>query len=132
MTCKHTPFRARVFALLLMAGLFAFAPGVPRALADGGFLSVIEDLPLMAALQENENAAVTFETANGRIAEAEARGSVTPDAARHFYDQVLPQLGWRAVGEGVYVRERERLRITVESDGDKGAVVSFSVSPQGG
>ena len=84
----------------------------------------------MATLQENENAAVTFETANGRIAAAEARGPVTPDAVGKFYADVLPQLGWKQVGDGLYARERERLRLTIESDGDNGAVVSFSVSPQ--
>ena len=124
---RHTFIRTHLFALSLLVGVFVSASGVH---ADGGFLSVIEDLPLMAALQENENAAVTFETANGRIAEAEARGPVTPDAARKFYADVLPQLGWYKVGDGLYARERERLRLKIESDGDNGAVVSFSVSPQ--
>lgn len=128
MMYRHTPFRTRIFALAL---LVTFCASVPSARSDGGFLSVIEDLPLMVSLQENENAAVTFETANGRIAEAEARGPVTPDDARTFYADVLPQLGWVKVDDGLYARERERLRIVIESDGDNGAVVSFSVSPHG-
>ena len=128
MMLRHTLFRTHLFALSLLVGVLAGAPG---ARADGGFLSVIEDLPLMIALQENEHAAVTFETANGRIAEAEARGPVTPDAVRTFYADVLPQRGWSKGGDGLYARERERLRLTIESDGDNGAVVNFSVSPQG-
>ncbi len=128
MMLRHTLIRTHLLALSLLVGVFASAPG---ARADGSFLSVIEDLPLMNALQENENAAVTFETANGRLAEAEARGPVTPDVARQFYADVLPQLGWNKVGDDLYARERERLRLTIESDGDNGAVVSFSVSPQG-
>ena len=125
---KYILSYAQIFALSLLVGGLA---AVPDARADGGFLSVIEDLPLMAGLQENENAAVTFETANGRIAEAEARGSVTPGAVLIFYADVLPQLGWNKIGDGLYARERERLRLIIESDGDNGAVVSFSVSPQG-
>lgn len=127
MMLRHPRIRTHIFALLLLMGTLVSALD---ARADGGFLSVIEDLPLMATLQENENAAVTFEAANGRIAEAEARGPVTPDAVGKFYADVLPQLGWKQVGDGLYARERERLRLTIESDGDNGAVVSFSVSPQ--
>lgn len=93
------------------------------------FVSVIEDLPLADGLSENESAAVTFETANGRIAEAEARGAVTPEEVGGFYLAVLPQLGWQLVGDGLYQRADERLRIQVEPDGAGGAVVSYSVSP---
>lgn len=129
MRSRHTFFRA---GLLVFSLLFGAVLGGADTRADGGFLSVIEDLPLMDALQENENAAVTFETANGRIAEAEARGPISLNAVRTFYANVLPQLGWQKVGDGLFARERERLRLTIESDGDNGAVVSFSVSPHGG
>jgi len=83
----------------------------------------------MDGLNENENAAVTFETAGGRIAEAEARGHVGPDSARMFYQSVLPQLGWKQVKSGLYQRDGERLKLVIEGDGADGAVVGFSLSP---
>ncbi len=115
--------RALVLSLSLLA-----AATVP-ALAADRFVSVIEDLPLMEGLTENENAAVTFDSAGGRIAEAEARGNADPAKVRRFYRDVLPQLGWTPAGDGLYERERERLKLTIEADGDGGAVIAFSVSP---
>jgi hypothetical protein len=115
----------RAFVLSLSIFLTAMAPAV----AADRFVSVIEDLPLMEGLNENENAAVTFDSAGGRIAEAEARGNADPAKVRRFYADVLPQLGWSKTGDGLYERERERLKLTIDADGDGGAVIGFSVSP---
>ncbi len=65
----------------LLVCLFVVMAGIAPVSGADRFISVIEDLPLMDGLIENENAAVTFETAGGRIAEAEARGNVDPGAA---------------------------------------------------
>lgn len=116
----------KLFAPYIMAVWLALA--LPAMAADQ-FVSVIEDLPLVTGLVENESAAVTFETANGRIAEAEARGAAAADAVATFYQNVLPQLGWTAVVSGLYQRAGERLRIDIESDGAGGVVVRYSVSP---
>lgn len=115
---------------LLVLCLFLVLAAAPASWAAERFVTVIEDLPLMDGLSENENAAVTFDTAGGRIAEAEARGNVTPAAVRRFYADVLPQLGWTKAGPGLYQRERERLKLAVEADGAGGAVIGFSVSPR--
>lgn len=115
--------RALVLSLLLLGTV------PPSAFGADAFVSVIEDLPLMDGLTENENAAVTFDSAGGRIAEAEARGDAKPAQVRRFYTQVLPQLGWERTGESVYRREREQLRLAIEADGDGGTVIAFSVSP---
>jgi len=120
-----------VFLCMILLGALLPGSGGFQAQAAERFVSVIEDLPLMDGLRENENAAVAFETAGGRIAEAEARGGIAPARVRGFYAQVLPQLGWTALGEGLYRRERERLKVVVESDGDGGTAVGFSVSPLG-
>lgn len=113
----------------LLLGLLFLVPALPGAMAADRFVSVIEDLPLMEGLAENENAAVTFDSAGGRIAEAEARGNAEPSKVLRFYQDVLPQLGWSKAGDGLYERERERLKVTIEADGDGGTVIAFSVSP---
>jgi len=120
-----------VLLCVLLLGAVLPGAGIFHAVAADRFVSVIEDLPLMDGLRENENAAVAFETAGGRIAEAEARGGIAPERVRRFYAEVLPQLGWTPLGEGLYRRERERLKVIVESDGDGGTAVGFSVSPLG-
>lgn len=117
--------RAFFLALALSVSLT-----LPLGAADA-FFSVIDDLPVVSGLTENENAAVTFETANGRIVEAAARGGVAPVKVRAFYAQVLPQLGWSAAGDSLYARENEVLKMSIEPDGDGGTVVAFSLSPAG-
>lgn len=115
--------RAFVYSLV-----FVFALAVP---ADAGdqFVSVIEDLPLIDGLVENENAAVTFEAAGGRIVEAEARGDVKPLDVVQFYDNVLPQLGWSATDDSVFERESERLKLHVSEGVGGGSIIRFSISP---
>ena len=115
--------RAFICSLVLV-----FALAVPADAADQ-FVSVIEDLPLIDGLIENENAAVTFEAAGGRIVEAEARGNIKPFDVVQFYDNVLPQLGWIAVDTGVFERESERLELDITEDVDGGAIIRFSISP---
>lgn len=121
----------RTLSLALALAFPLFFGAAPQSFASDRFVSVIEDLPLMDGLVENENAAVTFETAGGRIAEAEARGGVKPTVVRQFYANVLPQLGWSAQGDDAYRRESERLRLDIKPDGDGGTMVGFSVSPLG-
>ena len=121
--------RSALMLRVIVFSLAALVAGSLPALAADRFVSVIEDLPLMQGLEENENAAVAFETAGGRIAEAEARGNVTPAGARGFYRSVLPQLGWKMIAEGDFQRDGERLKVVIEPDGDAGAVVGFSLSP---
>jgi hypothetical protein len=112
------------FAAFLVSGMAALAQ------SPGTFVSTIEDLPLMEGLIEEEGGMV-FDTARGRIVEAYATGPVSEGAVKDFYDQTLPQLGWRPIGAGVFQRETEILK--VEFPGGPGAAppltVGFRLSP---
>lgn len=114
--------RRALLAVLLLAALNGPA-------AADAFFSVIDDLPLMPGFTENPNAAVTFETASGRIVEAAARGAAAPTEVRAFYGSLLPQLGWSPVALGQYQRDGEALRLIFEPDGNGGTVLSISLSP---
>ena len=95
------------------------------------FISVIEDLPLMPGLSEDPDSAMSFEAANGRIAEATASGPVEPGDIIDYYKQALPQLGWILVTTKQYKREEDVLNIDV-AKGDGRAVpviVHFRLSP---
>ena len=116
-------------ALVLAVAVLALAGGLARG-GDGtaGFVSGIEDLPLMAGLVEDAAAGLVFDKPGGRIVEAVAAGPLERAAVTAFYAAALVQLGWRAAGDGTYQREGEALRITVS--GDDGAVtVQFSLAP---
>ena len=92
-----------------LAGL-ALAAWSPARAADE-FVAGLEDLPLMPRLVELADQRVKFDSAGGRVVEAIAAGAVARAEILGFYARALPELGWRAEGEGVWAREGERLRI---------------------
>jgi len=99
------------------------------ARTNTGFLSRLEDMPLVPGLSEDAGSGVSFDTAAGRIVEAFARGNVTERQVLDFYRETLPQLGWIAESPTEYSRGGEKLRIAVTPD-EQGMVVRYSLSPQ--
>ena len=87
------------------------------AAADGtAYLTEIADLPLMPGLTEVDGAGLAFDKPSGRIVEAYARGAVEAADVRGFYKDSLPQLGWRAAGPDLFLREGERLALEILPD----------------
>lgn len=122
---------ATVLLLLpLGGGPLAFADGDERGAIAGkqAFLTGLEDVPLMPGLSEVEDAGVVFDKPEGRIVETHARGELSPSQVLSYYEAVLPQLGWRAEGDGRFRREDEVLRIAFTTVG-KRLTVRFSLSP---
>jgi hypothetical protein len=97
--------------------------------ATGAFLSVIDDVPLMPGLTERTEAAVVFDKPEGRIVETEAAGRLSRAAVLKFYAASLPQLGWRARGDGRFLRDREELVLSFAGGGGGALVVRFTLSP---
>lgn len=107
--------RASVCGFAALIWLAALAPvGLfsNGALSAGGFLSILEDIPLAPGLVEAQGEAVMFDSPAGRIAEATAEGRSAERAqVLRFYRDTLPQLGWQADGEATFRREGEYLSI---------------------
>jgi len=99
------------------------------ALAADRFVSGIDDLPLMPGLEEVDGSVLVFSKPEGRIIEVTARGAVTRETVRAFYDRTLPELGWRRQEAGGWQRENEILRFDMRDD-QKGLVVQFSLTPR--
>jgi hypothetical protein len=100
-----------LIAAVLAAGLL-FAPAMkPQAQETPRFISVLDDLPLMEGLVEDAASATVFDTARGRIVEVYASGALQENRVLTFYDETLPQLGWRRVASGVFRREGEALSL---------------------
>lgn len=98
--------------------------------AADAFFADLEELPIMSGLVENQAAAVTFETANGRIIEVEASGTVSAEEVVEFYSETLPQLGWEKVGDIAFQRDQERLTLRITDVGAGRVLVAFSLSPK--
>ena len=113
------------FALCLVLVLSALSP----ALAQARFVSGTEDLPLMMGLDEVEDAGLVFDTPAGRLVEARAEGALAASAVRAFYAETLPQLGWRPLESGDYIREGEILTIDI-TEGNGRLAVRFALTPQ--
>lgn len=113
----------RLFGPLLLGFALAAAPAFAQA-----FLSVSEDVPLMAGLTEDADAALVFDTPDGRIVEAAAVGSVTRDDVTAFYAATLPQLGWTREAVGRYSRDDETLALEFATIGDR-TLVRFRFAP---
>lgn len=128
----------RVFLPLLAFVILAAAPLMPAHAADDGsvvFMQTMEDVPLMPGLRELADEAVVFDQPEGRIVEVTAiadgmvNGAGTATIAG-FYAQTLPQLGWKADGANVWVREKERLSLQFGSATGGPQLVRFMVQPR--
>ena len=118
-----------VFGVFLIISIIEL-PSTGQSQAPA-FLSVIDDLPLMPGLNEDMDMALSFDTANGRIAETTVSGLVQGSGVIDYYARTLPQLGWKLVSLDRYLREDEVLNIEIAKSNDdkKPLVVHFRLSP---
>ena len=117
----------------LFATMFAttFFSGLIAGHAEGRFLAGITVLPLMAGLEEQTEQTLVFDKPNGRIIQAVAiaeAGRIDRDDVWRFYDGTLPQLGWRRLSGGKFVRDGEKLSIRVEKNHTR-LTVRFAIAP---
>jgi len=119
-----------VRCLVVAATLWAFAvPGGPSFAQAENYVAGIRDLPLMPGLSALPDSGVVFDKPGGRIVEAFAEGSATPQSVIDFYDETLPQLGWQREAPGAYLREGERLTLAFSQEAGK-ITVHFRLLPQ--
>ncbi len=119
-----------IIAFLVLIPLSGLGAGDNKT----GFLSVVDDLPLMAGLVEAGDG-VQFESPQGRIVDVSATGNVDANALRDFYENALPHLGWAKIGPGTYRREGEILTITTglpSGEPKNGLRAIFSIRPEKG
>jgi hypothetical protein len=90
----------------------------------GNYSAVIQDLPLMPNMTEVPDAAVSFDTAAGRVLETAATVRAGQRQVYSFYAAALPGLGWKRDGGShmSYTRGKEALSIEV-SVGDNPEIV---------
>lgn len=124
-------FKRIIFLLHILALALILSCG--KASAAGAFLSVVEDLPLMDGLSEVKGSALIFSTQQGRIVEVSAKSmsgdSIGRENVLAFYGNTLPQLGWNPAGPSNWVRDDERLRLTIIVNDGK-LTVQFSLTPK--
>lgn len=121
-------------SVLAGAVIASWLAAVADGRADGGFLAVADDLPLMAGLVENVEAGVLYDKPSGRIVEAYASGALSAYDVVRFYASTMPELGWRrqrtaATNDLEFERDGERLTIEVRELAGE-LTVRFSLAPR--
>lgn len=130
-----TEMAVRLRVALVTLGMLLLGPAAGAG--EAGFVTGMEDVPLMTGLREDPDAGLVFDKPAGRIVEAAASGALNPEQIAAFYRDTLPQLGWETVGDGPardtptlrFRRESEILTITLEP-GKERTVVHFSLAPK--
>ncbi len=100
------------------------------------------DLPLMEGLTEDRDEAMLFDSPDGRIISAQARGDVDGRSVFDYYRVVLPSLGWNISQDhlsgltcetaSIYclnaIRDQEILTLNI-AGANQSAVINYSLSP---
>lgn len=95
----------------LFIALYLFLFCVPALAQEAVYFENIDDLPVMAGLAELKDQSTVFDKPEGRIVEAAAVGAVGEKEIFSYYHQVLPQLGWTILEEGIYTRGNESMTL---------------------
>ena len=124
------PVFCKYIAFFIVVGTATVPVSNTRVLsAEQYFFSVIEDLPVMPQLIEDIDAAMSFETSAGRVAEVEAKGLIAVDKVGAYYNESLPQLGWKPKGNGNFRRGNELLAVEVKNTSSGTVKVLFHLKP---
>lgn len=100
--------------------------------AESAYVPGISDLPVPAGFVLVENSSSVFRSQAGRIIEASFQGSSTKPDIEEFYDLTLRALGWNRDEKLTYLREAEKLIITIHQkkiDNKNIMEIHFSISP---
>lgn len=124
------------YFIILIAVVFVSAP-LSFVRADGSqpavFFSALADLPAMHGLVELEDYTLAYDKPEGRIVEMVARiEGHSIDDVRNYYSNTLPQLGWRALEQDVFLRGSEQIRFEYDekqNDGVQDEFVRITVEP---
>jgi hypothetical protein len=131
---RRLALTAALAALVLASPCLAGAGLIQASLAQPGFVPGTEDVPLMPGLAADAGASLIFDKPQGRIVEAAARGAVTRHAVMAFYEESLPQLGWRraaSASASTKSFERDGERLSLDFDGRDGNLqVAFTLAPR--
>jgi len=112
---------------LLRALIALFLLTALPASAAQNYVTGVEDVPLAPGLTAVDGG-TAFDSPQGRIVVAFAKGSVTEAAVLAFYAVSLPQLGWKRSEASAFKREGETLRLDFGSTAQV-LTVRFTIAP---
>ena len=95
--------------------------------ADNSFLTNTSDIPLMDGMKMSVGEQMDFDTPTGQVLSLDGIiKNKTGDDVLLFYENVLPQMGWKKVETGFFVRQNDTLNIVILKN-KKPAKVRFEI-----
>ncbi len=95
--------------------------------ADNSFLTNTSDIPLMDGMKMSVSEQMDFDTPTGQVLSLDGIiKNKTGDDVLLFYENVLPQMGWKKVETGSFVRQNDTLNIVILKN-KKPAKVRFEI-----
>lgn len=119
----------RLWLLCLMLLVLSAGMAMAQNPKQPVFFEALYDVPVMPGLEEVKDQAMLFDKPDGRIASVVAASkSLNASDISRFYDESLPQLGWKKTAQNQYVRGVDRLVMDLTKSPPL-TVVHFTLSP---
>lgn len=119
-----------IYAFFVLVSVPAYAEATQNDEGAVVYFEILHDLPVMPALEPAPEESYSFDKPGGRIISESAYASdIKKERIYDYYYTVLPPLGWRPKGPRLYIRDDERLEISIDTENDFHKV-QFFVSPR--
>jgi len=105
-----------VFIIFILSIIVSFPVFAKPQESVKTYSSVIEDLPLMPYMSENNDESIIFDKPDGRIIESIAIVNSTMEKINKFYKNNLPPLGWKYISNSKFIRDNEILTIKITTE----------------
>ena len=83
------------------------------------FITGIEDLPIFDSLEIDEDNLIIFDKIDSRLVTVNLSGTVNLSEVRDYYENILPNLGWKMLNKEKYVRDSEILNLEYKTKNKK-------------
>ena len=78
---------------------------------ETNFITGIEDLPIFESLEIDEENLIIFDKADSRLVTVNLFGTVNLGEVKDYYENILPNFGWKMINKKKYVRDSEILNL---------------------
>lgn len=112
-------------ALIFFCSILYYA-GIDSKSNKTNFVDGIDDLPLHHKMTVNKNSLVMFDTNQGNFVEVEIIGKSSIENISKFYNEILPNLGWKSENNTKFVRGKDSLELQYSSE-NQTVIVKFKL-----
>ncbi len=100
---------------------------ITPVIAKDSFLTNTSDIPLIKGMKISTTEQMDFDTPTGQVLSLDGFiKNKTGDEVLLFYDNILPQMGWKKIEKGSFVRQNDTLNIVILKN-KKPAKIRFEI-----